>query len=341
MARQPKEYVRLPGRGQKVVGVLSAGRTSLWLGNDHLLHVSDQWFTETYKRFYFRDIQAIMLRKTRAGKIINLVCGLVALLVFLFPLAGKLYWAWDAAGMIVGGCFGGFFLLIVVVNSLMGPTSSCKLKTAVQSEELPSLARLWRARKVLRILRARIDAEQGVLSQEEIASNREAILAAGALGAGNPLKAAGPPELMRHCDDRFHAAMLYILLFDGVLTIINIFIQNKLIDAISACVLLGGITCMTTALFKQQRSDLPSGLKNLTWATLAYTVAFMIVAIGYGVILALENPGKIGTQLSPFDHPVIMAMDLVSAICDFSIGGCGVYLLQKFRRESAAPDAQP
>ena len=57
-------YRRLPGRGRTPLG-----SHSLWIGEDHLLLVELRGFTETYRRFYFRDVQAIILRRTdRAGR---------------------------------------------------------------------------------------------------------------------------------------------------------------------------------------------------------------------------------------------------------------------------------
>ena len=35
--------------------------SSLWLGADHVMQLSSTGYTESYRRFYFRDIQAIFL----------------------------------------------------------------------------------------------------------------------------------------------------------------------------------------------------------------------------------------------------------------------------------------
>jgi hypothetical protein len=61
-------------------------------------------------------------------------------------------------------------LAFLVANLLLGPTCVCHLKTAVQTEELPSLRRLRRARKVLARLRPLIVAAQGELTLGEIAA---------------------------------------------------------------------------------------------------------------------------------------------------------------------------
>ncbi len=71
MAKKEKEYHKLPGTKK---GFL-IGKYTLWQGVDHLLHVYSRVGVEDYKRFYFNDIQAIITRKTIAGKVQNAVLG--------------------------------------------------------------------------------------------------------------------------------------------------------------------------------------------------------------------------------------------------------------------------
>src|SRR5271157_5492261 len=49
------QYSRLPGRS----GIFVRG--SLWMSADHLLSVRRNPFSESYRRFYFGDIQAIVV----------------------------------------------------------------------------------------------------------------------------------------------------------------------------------------------------------------------------------------------------------------------------------------
>src|SRR6185503_15449364 len=70
MPRAEKIYRRLPGRG---MAVLQHAR--VYQGPDHLLQVVSTGYSEIYKRFYFRDIQAISIHKTHWGKIWNGIWG--------------------------------------------------------------------------------------------------------------------------------------------------------------------------------------------------------------------------------------------------------------------------
>jgi hypothetical protein len=49
------QYSRLPGRSGFFVS------HSLWLSSDHVLSVRRNPFSEAYRRYYFNDIQAIVL----------------------------------------------------------------------------------------------------------------------------------------------------------------------------------------------------------------------------------------------------------------------------------------
>ncbi|HZR47537.1 MAG TPA: hypothetical protein VFA47_12570, partial [Candidatus Manganitrophaceae bacterium] len=97
MAEKEKEYRRLPGRGIKRGGflALTAIRATLWEGKDHLLCLYRTGYTEEYKRFYYRDIQAFITRKTARGSAWN---GIALLFIILFaspaylaPMVGTIF----------------------------------------------------------------------------------------------------------------------------------------------------------------------------------------------------------------------------------------------------------
>jgi hypothetical protein len=159
-----KEYQRLTrARPRSGFAVVYAPRSSLWLGKDHLLCVDSTGYAETYKRFYFRDIQAITIRRTEGCKIrLNVYGGLTVLLGILAAVYRQAITTW------LFGLPAALFALLFAINLFAGPTSACRLQTAVQTEELPSLNRLRRARKVLERLRTPITAVQGRLAPEDI-----------------------------------------------------------------------------------------------------------------------------------------------------------------------------
>jgi hypothetical protein len=146
-----------------------ATRESLWLGKDHLLSISSNRFTEEYKRFYFRDIQAITVRKTRRREIWNMILSLL-LLLFTGLLVNQLRASgfsrdlWPSAIPVL------LVALPLSLNNIRGPACTCYIRTAVQVEELPSVNRLRRARKILERIRPLIAVAQGELTTEQLSS---------------------------------------------------------------------------------------------------------------------------------------------------------------------------
>ncbi len=155
MAKEPKLYRRLPGRGTSVVHYVT-----LYQGPDHLLQVSSTGYSENYKRFYYRDIQAITFQKTSLGKILN---GIWIFLAAAFALPT---FDMNSGGAIVMWIIAGIFLLLLALNLFAGPTSSCYIRTAVQTERLPSLKRIKATRKMLDRIKPLIFAAQGELIRQ-------------------------------------------------------------------------------------------------------------------------------------------------------------------------------
>src|SRR5947208_2826726 len=77
-------YQKIPGRGMRRAGwVLTTGKCCLWLAPDHLLAVETSGYTENYRRFFFRDIQAFTIQRTNHWLIYMALFGIpTALLLY-------------------------------------------------------------------------------------------------------------------------------------------------------------------------------------------------------------------------------------------------------------------
>jgi hypothetical protein len=136
------------------------------MGKDYLLHVVNRGYTEDYRRFYYRDIQAILMRQTRVGFILKIVLGLFAGTNLLFLALGRFVWSWDAVALLPLAISAGFWSLCFLAEVAAGPTCVCHLRTAVQFEKLPSLFRVRKAKKAIAIMRNRIENAQGSFSAQ-------------------------------------------------------------------------------------------------------------------------------------------------------------------------------
>jgi hypothetical protein len=197
MPTQDKPYIRLPGTGYRyqvpmwalillffVIGILvllfRGRRVQLWQGKEHLLMVDWDGYREHYKRFGYRDIRAIVVRRTMDPRIVNsILAGIIILFGALMLVTD------DLGGRIFQGIIAGCLSLVLTVNLVAGPTCRCWIQTAVQNEEVPSLNRLKRAQKVLARLRPLIAEAQGWLTTEEV-SARLQLAAATAPGPAEP-----------------------------------------------------------------------------------------------------------------------------------------------------------
>ncbi len=164
MAAKKREYQRLSGTGTKL-----ASRLKLWLGADHLLAVTSTGYWENYKRFYFRDIQAFVIRPNRRGRVVNIVLAVLAFLPLLGALSVALGGNPDYGLAVFWGIVAGILLVCLIVNTVRGPTCKVHVKTAVQMEELPSLRRVWRAHKLLNFLQPLLAEAQGEFTPGDIA----------------------------------------------------------------------------------------------------------------------------------------------------------------------------
>jgi len=158
--RRDPRYRRLGVRGRT-----AAGRSSYWLGEDHLLVVQTEHFAESYKRFFFRDIQAVLIRRTRAwewGMALGLgAVGLLALVALLqvnqlseSPGGGPM------AVMMTFGLLALSLLAAVMVHGVMGPSCVVSIHTGVQSRQLSGVSRWRQAERVVAMLEPEIQAAQ-------------------------------------------------------------------------------------------------------------------------------------------------------------------------------------
>jgi hypothetical protein len=158
MPASPPRYRKLPGRAAGL-----ATYTTLYLGPDHLLQVTSSGLSETYKRFYFRDIQGFVMGRTNSGTTTSIVAagltGLSLLLTLFFALPGG-----DVAGVIAFGVVTGILGTVFLANLAFGPTCRCRVHTAVQTEKLPSLNRVPRALKLIRQIQPMIESAQASIA---------------------------------------------------------------------------------------------------------------------------------------------------------------------------------
>jgi hypothetical protein len=342
MARKEKQYVRLPGRGMRRENfVVSAGYARLWLGRDHLLQVNRYGFAEDYRRFYFRDIQAFTVRQTNTWLGLGAGLGIPALLLALWALAVE-----NVAGQVWLWIMAGTCGLFSLWNLLRGPTCVCHLRTAVQTEQLPSLNRLWTARRVLSRVRAAITAEQGTLTGAEIGQRLAEAPAgpeAGRVAVTAPAAGLAPPKFY---DGRVHVWLFGLLLAELPVLALDYFFNHVLYAVIEGVMGFGVGILTIIALVRQAQSSLPSAVRRVTVATMVYVaISFFLGWIAYMMLYLVEGEGVMTDAqvlrrfagLSPEENGWLMAMFVLSFAGSGVLGALGLALVQQYRRRLVAP----
>ena len=157
-------YRRLPGRTAWFrFGASRAPSSSLWLGPDHLLKIERSASRETYKRFFYRDIQSILVQDTNRRRILTaiLACPVVIAIALLLGQVGIV---WVFSLLLVP------FAALLLVNLALGATSDAVLVTAVGTERLSSLSRLSKAQEAVKLISDEVEKAQGSLDSAQLIS---------------------------------------------------------------------------------------------------------------------------------------------------------------------------
>ena len=323
MPNASKEYTRLPGKKKNFL----IGYNELWLGYDHLLYIFSRFGIEDYKRFYFKDIQAVITRKTATGKIQNLVLFILCILFSLMALYLKGGWSvfnWSMAGLMS---------VFLMINWLRGPTCVSHLQTAVQTEKLHSLYRLKTAKKVMNRLRLLVEKAQGKLAREDI---REKGVKA------STVKISPVPTDMADLSTgqdgmKVHKILFTILIFDGLVTYLDFFYNHVTITFFGIIISIAACVLAIMALVRQHGSNLKSSMRMITWTAFVCLCINMFIGYIFYFVVVFRNPKishnqweliKTISQMSPGDSPMMMGIYIFS-ICSFLILGLSGLIISR------------
>jgi len=307
-----QRYRRLPGCRRGLI--FSA---SLLTGADCLLSVKSERFHERYKRFYFRDIQAIVITKVPRFPVSTRAMALAALV-----LTGILFARVRAPGLTVW-----LWLLLAALGACwlyvsMARSCTCRLYTAVSREDLPSLYRTWTARRALAELEQRIAQVQGVFTQSwtDAADYRSP----GPVGAADPSSQGGRSALTR---SRTLASDIFLasLFADAVAVSLDLRSPNPLLAGLSA-----GLTVVQLAsaiwIFVQHHH----GLLRTAMQRLAIAALVFIGAITYAQAFADSFEAALaGARRAPMaltSHPLSGAVRPIYCVGVVLLGIAGLVL---------------
>ncbi|HEX3870222.1 MAG TPA: hypothetical protein VHV77_07300 [Pirellulales bacterium] len=161
-------YVKLPGGG-----LFALGFSRNWLADDHLLAVSSFLGVEHYKRYYFKDIEALVVRRTAGRLVWNIAFFSAA--IFLTLVVGSIFRSVHilqeldhsgpnrAAGIsfvMISSLVVAICLLLALGNTLRGRTCAVYIQTSSGLERLTALLRIRAADLAISRLRRAVEAAE-------------------------------------------------------------------------------------------------------------------------------------------------------------------------------------
>ena len=311
MTTAPK-YRRLPGRSGVIV------RNSLWIRDDHVLHVRRYPFSEEYRRYYFSDIQSLVLTglPNTAGYVEYAIAALLTLATAL--LAVTLHYIWATVFVILA--------LLALWIASRSRNCACCLSTLVSTEELPSLRRRRPAAKALAILRAEVQKAQGEAAPEILETYRATF---------PPIAPAIKPELP-HYSGFVHWILFGLVVLRGILgaVVISAHRYDWVISLFGSLVSAGILLMALIAAIKQHRTDLSRAVRWLVYTVFAWyaisAVGYFGVSIYIGILLGKDAPRGSTPSIDPtvlMNHPFMKFLQVANIAVLLLIGCAGLVLL--------------
>jgi hypothetical protein len=292
-------YKKLPGHRRGFIR-----GASVWLGPDHLLLVRSLRFREEYKRYYFRDIQAIVMAKvprfhisTRAA-----VIGLLCLPPFLTARAGIAYSIWKAAAALLA-------LVWILVSALR--SCRCRIYTAVSADDLPSLYRTWTAHQFLRRVQLLIQQAQGALdsSWTQTVEHRK-------IGPAETVRQPAPvlPLSPVHAGPAWgmFAVLTASLLVDALWNVLTLHSSGRWSQVVNAVLTLVEAGAAIAVIVQHYRGRVRGAMQKLAIATLAAMGIFFYFQ-PVAVALMVGARASAGQQPANFVGPTVREVEVVVA----------------------------
>jgi len=314
-------------------------------GPDHLLCVESVFMKESYKRFYYNDIQSIVLQRTGTHLAWSFVWGALALLFGLI--------AWLVPGTpTVSLIFLGVFVMALLANIAMGPTCRVYLQTAVQLQKISALRRERSANKAINRIKALVEEKQGQWKNQDDPRTQKA--APDAVSHRVPHFPRHPAAMSQEEPQGPFKPLLHRILFALFLTMgalggLQLLLKSLTIGLFET-LLHGAVQVMViVALVRWYRHLKGTLIAKLNWIALVFVA--IQTAIGYAMYFAVSfrNPEinyhhwamfKLMFELQMTDHPLALAGNIFYAGGSLLLGVFGMLMVQRYAAgHEAAPGA--
>jgi hypothetical protein len=333
------KYRHLPGKKSGLGHWIT-----LWMGEDHLLAVDSNGYSESYTRYYYKDIKAIVARRTNGMLIWNGILGaaLFFCLIILFSSSGAAA-PWTVTMTILAAAF----LAGIVVNTLLGPTCRCTISMPLGVYELPTLKRIRSARKALDLLRPLVAAIQGPMPPPHAFAGT----AAPPERRVEPVHfsaMAEPPEAGESAapyGGGAHYAAFSLLIAQALSGVTAMEFQGAPFKAFYGVLTFCLFVCLVAAVIKQRSRTIPRLAGRMVWTAIISLTCSVFSAYYAGAFMTVL---KTGGKESPAMDVTVIASDVAAhpyfplfiislSIWGALLGVAGIYSLIRDKGRSGPP----
>ncbi|MBP84483.1 MAG: hypothetical protein CMO61_11620 [Verrucomicrobiales bacterium] len=273
-------YIRVADRG--------FGMSSLWLGDEHLVYVRGTGmlmpFREEYKRYRYRDIQAISVAKTsRVAGFVSYSLGVMLCagsMAIIFVLTG--YEDASIAKIVFLSLLclaAGIFAAGLIRHLILGPTCVCDIQTRLSRDRLKPLDRYTKAQRVVGQLEGLVREVQEDLT---VSASRE--------GSDQPKR-----PVKTRVVELFELPRSVTISFGfsagiGVIFLLALHLESLFFTGTALALLVGLSLNLTLALILSIKKATPDGIRSILWVQLG--ILFLLTASGtiYYLLVATQNP---------------------------------------------------
>ncbi|MCX7818136.1 MAG: hypothetical protein N2652_02850 [Kiritimatiellae bacterium] len=294
-SRRRPSYRRLPGRWYGV-----ATKATAWLGPDHLLVVERAWFVEHYRRLQFRDIEAVILQRTRAREIgaslgaLSLAAGLSLALLWTGPLTAR----------VVGALIAAAGAVALGLELSRGRGCATTVRTRTSSVLVRAWSRERPARRGIARLCQAIAVVQPPLTPEMLAAAAASRLDPSAATRSAFPPAVPPPLPPLPLPRRWAGALCALLIVEGLAAVAGLRVQA--LPATLATLAITSMALLVGSVMMLGRTTATHGAKLRHWAiavilywtlrAVALYVLSIMAGLGYtptgsGLELLMKPPG--------------------------------------------------
>ena len=303
-------------------------QTTLWEGDDHILWVEQTMAREQYKRFYYNDIQAVMVVKSSMQQLWSAIWGTLAAISAIVAVS-------VSGTPIASSFFAALFLLLAFINLLKGACCKTYLVTAVQRERVRSLGRVKKAFQVMDKIRDLVEKEQGPLTASHAEHPPLALQPTG------PGPGAAEPGTVPNTHAAAASAMWSRLFFSGlsimgIAGLLHPILPHPLFRGFDIFGLMALFVLSIAVLVRQRGGCHSTALIACTWLALVLIVVQGICAYAAFTMAILQNPGdtyntvaliKTFLGMLSHDNPLISSIMTGFGISDLVLGLGGLTLM--------------